>query len=89
MKAICILTIIFLCSRAMFTFVDGTEVDVEHTGTTDCDDDKYFVAKVFDEISTFRTMTIDKIHMYGSDSSDELIIDQGNYFRDAFNCCIF
>lgn len=76
-------------SYARFTFVDGTELDVEHTGYEDCDDILHFNGKVFDELGTFRTMAVDKIRLYGTETHDDLNIEAGTYFMDAFNCCIF
>lgn len=76
-------------SHAIFKFIDGTEIDLEHSGYEDCDGELHFVAKVFDELGSFRTLAIDKIRLYGSEAHDDLNIEAGTYFMDAFNCCIF
>ena len=76
-------------SHALFKFIDGSELDLDHTGYDDCEGELHFVVKVFDELGSFRTLAIEKIRLYGTDSYDDLNIEAETFFMDAFNCCIF
>jgi hypothetical protein len=76
-------------SYAIFTFEDNTSIRLKHTGITECGKVMYFVANVTPYIQEFSSKSVDRIDLTGSLYHSHITLEKRDYFKEAFNCCIF
>ena len=76
-------------SKAMFKFLDGSILTLYHIGDTHYGEPMAFGANASYDLNTFRTKGIEKIRLEGTKNSIVITLEKGEYFMEAFNCCIF